>query len=69
MRLCRWIDLRKGGIDWSGYQQQPHKLHDVGSNPTPATNRSLICAGHIPEQIPGLKFMADKIFGERGAFF
>ena len=38
MRLCRWIDLRKGGIDWSGYQRQPHKLHDVGSNPTPATN-------------------------------
>ena len=30
--------MRKGGIDWSGCQQQAHNLHDVGSNPTPATN-------------------------------
>ena len=38
MRLCPCTDLRNRGIDWSGYQRQPHKLYNVGSNPTPTTN-------------------------------
>ena len=37
MRLCWCVDLRNSGIDWSGCQRQPHKLYNVGSNPTPVT--------------------------------
>ena len=27
-------------LEW--FQQQPHKLYDVGSNPTPATNSDVV---------------------------
>ena len=36
------MQVSESGIDWSGSQRQPHKLQDVGSNPTPATNSDVV---------------------------